>query len=336
MLKSRKNLLSYKFLILLFVGITTFLLNSCSTSIEADTYSDIDYSLDTNWISRGVSQLSNSVDVFYVYPTVNFSETPENMDINNIELREKAVGVFAEQASIFAETTKIYAPFYRQVSIAVLDLPSEQSEDYFSIGYNDVKKSFFYYLEHFNQGKPFILAGHSQGSDIILELMKELFDDHALQEKLIASYIIGYSVTDEDLESCKWLKIAQKADDLGVIITYNTQSVDATGSPVLMPGANCVNPLSWNTDTTRVNKSFNKGAVFFDENHEIEKEIQNYTDAKIGDNGALIASTPSPDDYYSPTNFFPRGVYHAYDYNFFYRNLEENVKIRIKSYLNKK
>lgn len=171
-------------------------------------------------------------------------------------------------------------------------------------------------------------------SDMIACLIKDIFDDKSLLDKLVAAYIIGFSVTDEELENYKWLKIAQKADDVGVIITYNTQSVDATGSPVLMPGANCVNPLSWSTSSDLAKKGINNGAVFFNDHHQIEREIINYTSAQIDENGALIVATPSPDDFYSPTNFFPKGVYHAYDYSFFYRNLEENVKVRVEAYFN--
>lgn len=31
----------------------------------------------------------------------------------------------------------------------------------------------------------------------------------------------------------------------------------------------------------------------------------------------------------------PDGAYHIYDYQFFYRNLQENVKVRLQQYLEK-
>ena len=83
-------------------------------------------------------------------------------------------------------------------------------------------------------GAPFFIAGHSQGSLNLLEVMKEQFHDQKLNSKLVAAYLIGYSVTDDDLEQYPWLKIAKSENDLGVIITYNTQSVDAKDSPVLL------------------------------------------------------------------------------------------------------
>ncbi len=309
-----------------------FISSSCVAQPQADNR--VDYSQLENWISRESDEQIHDVDLFYVYPTVDFSKTPKNMELSDLDLKSKAKGVFTEHSGVYSSSTNLFAPYYRQVSIAVLSLSSEESESYLSIGYNDVKSAFNYYLEHYNNGRPFILAGHSQGSDMIACLMKDIFDDKLLLDKLIAAYIIGFSVTDEELENYKWLKIAQKADDVGVIITYNTQSVDATGSPVLMPGANCVNPLSWSTSTDLAKKQLNKGAVFFNDNHQIEREIINYSSAQIDENGALIAATPSPDDFYSPTNFFPKGVYHAYDYSFFYRNLEENVKVRVEAYFN--
>ncbi|MBW2021219.1 MAG: hypothetical protein JRI65_14715 [Deltaproteobacteria bacterium] len=45
--------------------------------------------------------------------------------------------------------------------------------------------------------------------------------------------------------------------------------------------------------------------------------------------GALVTTPPDEFDI-GP---FPQGVYHKYDYTFWYRNLEENVRTRCKNYL---
>lgn len=293
----------------------------------------VDYNSPASWISQP-EQLKQDVDVFYVYPTIDFSSTPTNMQLSNDSLKALAIGVYKEQASVFADECNVFAPFYPQMSIAVLSIEGAEYDKHFRVAFEQVKASFQYYLENLNDGRPFFLAGHSQGSLMLLQLMKELFENQPKQ--LIAAYIIGYSVTNDDLINYPWLKIARQADDIGVIITYNTQSPDAVGSPVLMKGAQCVNPLIWSQSKQYAPSNLNKGAVFFNKQETIEKEIQYYTDAQIREDGVLIVNNPNPDDFFVPgKNAFPRGVFHKYDYQFFYRNLQENVKTRKIAYLKK-
>jgi len=310
-----------------------------SVIFSAPIYSQIaiDYEKKTNWISIPSEVGDHQVDVFYVYPTILFSKTPENMSLEDEELKKLARGVYIEQSGVFKNECNVFAPYYAQMSIAVLSLTGPEYDRYFNLAYEQVKSAFQYYMKNKNQGRPFFLAGHSQGSLMLLQLMKDLFDEEELQQQLIAAYTIGYSITDEDLQKYPWLKIAQKDDDNGVIITYNTQSPDATGSPVLLPSAHCINPLSWTTQTTHASKELNKGAVFFNTDENIDQEIPQYTDAQIREDGALIVTGPNPDDFYvEGKNAFPKGVFHKYDYQFFYRNLEENIQTRKSSYLKSK
>ncbi|NPD45035.1 MULTISPECIES: DUF3089 domain-containing protein [unclassified Lentimicrobium] len=296
------------------------------------------YEQDKNWIVKAEQKLQYQADVFYIYPTVYFSSTPDNMKLNDVELREKAKGVYLEQASVFFNSANMFAPYYPQMSIACLTLPKEEHDKYYSIAYSEIKKALLYYLKNLNHGRPFILAGHSQGSILGIDLMKELFNDQELQEQLIAAYLIGYSITAEDLANYPQLKIAQGETDNGVIITYNTQAPNTTGSPVLLATAACVNPLTWTTDNSLAPSSKNLGAVFFDTNHKALPDQVEYTNAQIDlSTGALVVSTPNPDDFYTEgKSFFPKGVYHANDYQFFYRNLEKNAQKRIKAYFLKK
>ena len=41
----------------------------------------------------------------------------------------------------------------------------------------------------------------------------------------------------------------------------------------------------------------------------------------------------NPEDYPAGLDIFEDGIYHLYDYQFFYRNLQENVAVRIDAYL---
>lgn len=300
---------------------------------QQDAAKSMDYSKAENWIFQPENSKVFGCDVFYVYPTVFFGDKPAIMDLQNHKLRDQAMGVAEEHTGVFSGVANVYAPYYRQVSIAVLSLSDMESKPYLDIAYQDVENAFDYYLDNLNNGRPFFLAGHSQGSVMLLMLMKNRFNDEKLLEQLIAAYTIGFSITDEELTEHPWMKIAQAKDDLGVIIIYNTQSPDAKGSPVLLPGAKCVNPLIWTTSQDYAANTLNLGAAFFDDNHKLTKTTPQHTDAVIGNNGALIVTGPNPDDFFTAgESFFPRGVFHAYDYGFFFNNLKANAQTRWDAY----
>ncbi len=296
-----------------------------------DAVTVIDYSKCANWISTPV--ITQEVDVFYVYPTVSNNSTG-SMDIEDSNERNLALGIFAAQASVFESSANVFAPYYRQMSTNVnmdgVELATDTKE--FKQGAIDIQDAFNYYINNFNEGRPFIIAGHSQGTMGLIELIKNRFgNDAALREKLVAAYLIGYTVTENDLASSK-LSAAQRADDTGVVVSYNTLSTTASRGPMLMNGAICINPLNWETDNTYADNSENMGAVFFnDQTGEFLEEVSNYCDAQINlDSAAVTTSIPDDDLEIGP---YSPGVYHRYDYAFWYRNLEANVATRINAYL---
>jgi hypothetical protein len=314
-----------------FLVILSTILISCNNN-RLESEQNLNYSNSFYWASSP-SSIEKDVDVFFVYPTLFGGIDKMNMDITDDNMRKLVQTVLLKQASVFKDNCNIYAPYYRQMALDGLAMNEEEKNKCFSIGLADIEQAFNYYINNLNNGRPFILAGHSQGSEVLIELMKHKFEKPELMNKLIAAYIIGYSVTDNDLAQCEWLKIAESADDIGVIITYNTQSEFATGSPVLLPNAKCVNPLNWQTTSEYAPKEMNLGAVFFKENGEIDSIAYQFTDAWIDKNSALVTGTPNINIYSS--SIFPAGVYHCYDYSFFFNNLKENVDVRINAYLDK-
>lgn len=290
-----------------------------------------DYTVTSSW-AHLPENAEKPVDVFYVYPTIYAEESPLNMDFTRKDLQGRIANLMFSQAGVFTPTANLYAPYYRQMSFAVLNPEEDMYQNrYFRIGAGDVTQAFDFYLKNHNDGRPFILAGHSQGSMVLVNLMQKRFDDPALQKQLVAAYLIGYSVTDDDLKKFPWLKSAAGKDDTGVIISYNTQAPNTTGSPVLLPGAICINPLNWKTDGTPAEKPLNLGAVFYDNQGKLFKDVSGYCGATINSKiGALETSPPETLDIGN----FPKGVYHKFDYPFFYRNLEKNIKTRCAAYLN--
>ena len=320
-------MINYKIFFLVTIAI---LLISCKNNVISESEQSLNYTDSINW-AAAPSSIEKKIDVFFVYPTLFGGIDEMNMDITDDNMRSLVQVSLLKQAAVFEDDCNIYAPYYRQMALDGLKMSEEERNKYFSVGLADVEQAFDYYINNLNNGRPFILAGHSQGSEVLIELMKHKFEKPELMNKLVAAYIIGYTVTDDDLAQNECLKIAESANDTGVIITYNTQSEIATGSPVLLPNANCVNPLNWKTTSEYAAKEMNLGAVLFKENGEIDSIARHFTDAWISENGALIASTPNIDTYSSAS--FPKGVYHVYDYSFFFNNLKENVGARVETYL---
>jgi len=290
----------------------------------------LNYDKKENWVAFP-SEIDKEVDVFYVYPTIYGEESPKNMDVKRPDLRAKAHRLLFAQAGVFESSANMYAPFYQQTSMAALIPGQDLNEnEYFKHGLCDVENSFEYYLK--NSDRPFILAGHSQGSAVLLSLIKRRFNDPDLQKRLVAAYLIGYSVTEDDLKKYPWIKAAENRYDNHVAITFNTQAPGAEGSPVLLPGAKCINPLNWKTDGSYADRSLNLGAVFYETgSNKIEREIPGYTAAQIDlETGALNTVPPEKPKTSMP---FTEKVYHQYDYIFWYRNLEQNVKDRVENYL---
>lgn len=319
------------------VTISLMLFNSCNKNDDEESSLKVEYDNPENWVS--LVSVSKEVDVFYVYPTVSSSNTGA-MDITNDGERDLVQGIFQSQASVFESSANIFAPYYRQMSTGVdmtgVTLATDTKE--FKQGAVDVEDAFEYYIQNLNNNRPFIIAGHSQGSMALIELIKTRFgDDAELRARLVAAYLIGYTITDADL-SAAGLTFAKNATDVGVVISYNTQSTEPTESPMLLPGAHCINPLNWRTDNQFADSTQNLGALFFnDETGAFIREVSNYCGAQINtENGALMTHIPAEDTETLEFGPFAQGVYHRYDYAFWYRNLQQNVQDRIDAYLAKK
>ncbi|MDQ5986772.1 MAG: hypothetical protein CSYNP_02505 [Syntrophus sp. SKADARSKE-3] len=349
-----------------------------------------DYSLKQNWLALPTG--SQPVDVFFVYPTTYNYNSKSQPPLTNTwspgwnqslakaytdpiikALVYSKIGVFSKAG------TNVYAPYYQQCSgIDVLNALLWQNTPQFSdaanqamhVAYTDVSNAFDYYLAHYNKGRPFILAGHSQGANLLLLLLENKFKDAALRKQLVVAYVIGWSVTSDDMnsfpDSLAKVGICRNKAQTGCIVTYNTQQTPGDWTQVsaslrgkmelVRKNSYSVNPLSWAaTDPGTIEASAspataNLGAVFFrgslpGADQKIFKlqpdgsytyEVKNYIGAQ-SNNGALTidpTALPAPASYknfFRPYNTLP-GWYHGYDYTFFYRNIEQNVIDRIKAY----
>ncbi|UUX91937.1 DUF3089 domain-containing protein [Methanoplanus endosymbiosus] len=355
MVKSQKrdsvavNRSVFSLILFVFVGICLILTAGCTgadsqvpaeeneqNAVVISPDNSVDYSDSYNWLSLPAAE--KEVDVFYVYPTVSGNSSGSMLITDDVD-RALAQGILEAQAGVYQSDANVFAPYYRQMSTGVQmsgdDMLATDTNE-FKQGAADVSDAFDYYISNLNEGRPFIIAGHSQGTMALIELIKDRFgDDEELRSRMVAAYLIGYTVTDDDLAKAG-LTAAKGADDTGVVVTYNSQSPTSVGGPMLMEGAHCINPLNWKTDSTYAPASENLGARFYnDSTGEFLREVGNYSDAQI-DMETMALTTTIPEGENLDTGSYPEGVYHRYDYAFWYRNLEENVGDRIDAYLNQK
>ena len=295
----------------------------------------IDYSSRSNWAYYGNDIGSTqAVDVFFVGPTVFMGNDAQfNMRLDDPKVRSKFLGAINMEKGIYDSQTNFYAPFYRQAGLNVYKLESGLAAPCFELAYMDVKAAFEHYLQEANRNRPIILAGFSQGADMIVRLMKDKYHNPELQGKLIAAYVIGWRVTPEETAQYPHLRMAQGEFDTGVIISFNTEAPEVATSLTVPAKTLGINPLNWKTAGEIADKSQNKGAVFTDYTGSIKKEIPNLTGAYLDQTRGTVKVTDINAEEYPPIlELFKPGEYHIYDYQFFYRNLQLNVQDRIDVY----
>ncbi len=258
------------------------------------------------------------------------------MDIQDDDVRGSFLGATNMEKGIYDEETRFFAPYYSQAGLVVYEMDDEEEmEPYLDIAYADVKNAFLYYLEEENDGNPIILAGFSQGADMCIRLLEDCFADEEMQDLLVACYAIGWRITEEEMEEYPYLTFAEDADDTGVLLAFDAEDPEIEDSIIIPEGTKslCINPLTWSTDPAVADRSLNLGACFTNYDGEIVTEITEFTGAYIDEErGALKVTDVSPEEYPSNLPIFEDGSYHTYDYEFFYRNLQENVQTRIDAH----
>lgn len=307
--------------------------------VAGDKIEPSDYSKKSNWMLLP-KQNDKPVDVFYLYPTSWGIKHSSDYPVSSVDLkrmRSGARGNASKQASAFKEVGNLYAPYYRQVAVAfVLNQPQEQRAQYFGgIPAADTIAAFDYYIRHYNNGRPYILVGHSQGAAVIKELLFTYMKEHPdVYSRMVAAYVIGYSVTGQELEDHPWLTFAEGAEDTGVIISYNTEApvIGGTNNTVI-PGALAINPISWTRGEVPAPAEENPGSyVKIDGRMTMVKGL---ADAAVdSERGTVICSSVDPEQFKGKNaKYFPSGVYHSFDIAFYYTSLGQNAALRTDSFL---
>ena len=208
------------------------------------------------------------IDCFYVYPTVS-SDPGGNSDMTP-DLPEKAVA--DQQFARFGSVCKLYAPNYRQVTIAALRkvMMGQASNGDIALAYSDVRDAWKDYLARDNHGRGVVLIGHSQGSRLLLKLIAEEIDGKPVQKQVVSALILGMNTpVDPAKDSYGSLPLCRKAGQVGCVISYvsfradSPPPADARFGKVEEPGlkAACVNPAALAGGSATVHSYFSDRTI---------------------------------------------------------------------------
>lgn len=273
-------------------------------------------------------QDSAAVDVFFLYPTSYIGTRGEkdwNADVNDSKVNKKTdESSILYQASIFNGVGRVFAPRYRQAHLHVFYTKKDSisARAAIDLAYADVKAAFQYYLDHWNQGRPFIIAGHSQGARHAMVLIREMIENQGLGRQLVAAYIVGWPVQNNFYQQ---MKPCATPDETGCFCTWRTFNRGYGLRKAYQTEVICTNPLTWSlTEREYAKKSVNSGAVI----RPFNTLRPQTTDAEVY-KGVLLANKPK----FPGSVLFVRKNYHIGDLNLYYMNVRENARSRAKMYL---
>lgn len=273
-------------------------------------------------------------DVFFIHPTT-FTDKEDvakaNATIDDPYINAKTdYSTILLQASAFNQYGRVFAPRYRQAHIGnFYSADTVAASRALALAYQDVRTAFLYYLEQYNNGRPILLAAHSQGALHTIWLLKEFFEGKPLQNQLVAAYAVGWPL---QLKALSSIPICATPEQIGCVCSWRTFKTgyltpgvtkeNARGDSVLV-----TNPISWTTDITFVGRTRNKGAILT----KFNKIFPTPADAQIS-NGVLFTQKPTfPWSFLYKTN-----NYHIGDINLYYINVRENVAMRVHAFQQRK
>ena len=264
-------------------------------------------------------------DVFFVYPTLITNKKDSRWNVATSDSIQNAkvlnTAVFF-QASAWATSGKLYIPFYRQAHIRSYSHFDNGGKEALTLAYKDIKAAFEMYLRKYNNGRPIIIAGHSQGTTHCRLLLKDFFDDKPLQKQLIAAYIPGIGIHKDEFRT---IQIMTKPEETGGFVSWNTYRKNKLPKKYVSWYKDKVtsNPISWN-ESKNTKREDHKGFLYSNGkiyNKALKIEIMN---------GMVWTTLPR-----FPHRLFAvfKKSYHIGDVNLFWADIKKNSELRVKTWL---
>ncbi len=292
-----------------------------------------------------IDEANAPADVFFIHPT-----TYQQSDVWNVAYNKSSEfdpAVLLGQASAFNGCCRIFAPHYRQASLRALD----NSRPAVALAYADVARAFRYYIAHQNNGRPFLIAAHSQGAMHAVKLLQAEILGTPRQARLVAAYVIGaYAPADFGTIG---LPVCDGARETGCILSWNTSQTGRTGAFQLVrdktywwrgseksagqPPAICVNPLTWRREAVAP-AAANPGSLPFpkgraDEPGRTLPALTPHLTGAVCDESLLKVDIPwsAPSGFHDALSLL-YGSYHLGDYGIFYAAVRHNAAERVAAW----
>jgi hypothetical protein len=163
-----------------------------------------------------------AIDCFYVYPTVSLDPGGNSDMTAGPEERN----VIRAQFARFASQCRPFAPLYRQATLTALRANAAGTTVAVdrALGYNDVLDAWNHYLKHDNNGRGVVLIGHSQGSGVLTQLLRNEIDGKPVQSQIVSALLLGTNVAvpkGKDVGGAfKNLPLCRAANQTGCVISY--------------------------------------------------------------------------------------------------------------------
>lgn len=272
-----------------------------------------DYTSQSAWY---IVDRDGQADLFYVSSTetTDYELNGEICHYANAADTASCPGIRREMQGIdrrLSGQMNFYSPYYRQVTMETYK-DEALVEERIPLALEDVRAAFGEYLK--TSDRPFILAGFSQGAQLVAELLKEMPAD-VYRNRLIAIYVIGWYVTAEDLETYPQLVPARDATGTGVTICYNTvRSPECINQEISGKTAIGINPVSWSTDAATVTLENGLTGHLDPASHHML--VEGYTDT----------------DYILPP-YFQEGCYHHFEILWYSESVRRNMQDRWEAFL---
>ena len=290
-----------------------------------------------------IAEVEAPADVFFIAPTTIADKESWNgpWDADDVAAPLNTP-VLLGQASVFNGCCRIYAPRYRQATLPGLSDP--QAVD---LAYRDVAAAFRVFIAEHNDGRPFIVASHSQGTLHAVQLVQREIMGTPLQERLVVAYLIGGYVPDTFPEI--GLPICDAADQTGCVLSWNASKIGSALARIVIndktywwngalkgtdqPPAICVNPLTWRAGSaeTTAPAELNIGSMPLPRTAPLPALTPGLTGARCHD-GMLEVDLSDAPEAYSDTLTRLAGSYHLNDYGLFYGALRENAVTRVAAW----
>lgn len=299
------------------------------------------------WSPQGAAPLAplpQKAAIFFIHPTsyiTTFGDAHWNAQLGDKDTEATARRFVSGQASAFSASGDVWAPRYRQANYGAFLTTGPEGDKALDAAYRDVAQAFATFLKA-NPTGPLILAGHSQGSRHLLQLVREQVVGKPVADRIAAIYAVGWPISVEadlpalGLPACasrdeahcivSWQSYAEPADPSAMVESFERKT-GLTGRPRKGTHMLCTNPIT-GAFNGNAPASANSGTLDSRDDDKPPHLVTGVVPARCDTSGVLMIGEPVDMGPYT----LPGNNYHVYDYSLFWGNVREDARHRLAAF----